>query len=150
MSVASLTVDQREKRSYLNLIALGSDATLSDLEVAADMATCTVSFRRFAREELTSTEPAPEIIPGSLSIQRETQFQRQRYNRQTICRQLNSDGTARMANVGFIGRIRSLYNRSGVTSDISRDRPHSSWMRKRKRRRQVFFKLPSFLMRLFR
>jgi len=62
------TLDQIENGSYLNSIALGPDATLSDLEMAADMATCTVSFRRFAREELTSTEPAPEIISGSLFI----------------------------------------------------------------------------------
>jgi len=103
LSVASLTVDQREKRSYLNSIVLGFDATL-DLEVAADMATCVVSFRRFAREESKSTEPAPEIISGSLFIQRETRFQRQRYNRKTIRRQVSSDGTARMANVGFILR----------------------------------------------
>ena len=101
--VASLTVGQREKGFYLNLIALGSDATLLDLEVVADMATCTVSFRRSAREEMTSTEPAPEIISSSLFIQRETQFQRQRYNRKTIRRQVSSDGTARMANVGRKG-----------------------------------------------
>jgi len=68
------------------------------------MTTCVVSFRRFAREELTSTEPAPEIISGSLFIQKETQFQRQRYNRKTIRQQISSDGTARIPNVGFILR----------------------------------------------
>jgi len=71
--VASLMVDQREKASCLNLIALGSDATLFDLEVVAGMAACTVSFRRFARGESTSTEPAPEILSSSLFIQREIQ-----------------------------------------------------------------------------
>jgi len=68
------------------------------------MATCVVSFRRFARGESAWTEPAPEIISGSLFIQRETQFQRQRYDRKTIRRQVRSGGTARMANVGFIRR----------------------------------------------
>ena len=71
--VTSLTVDQREKASCLNLIALGSDATLLDLEVVAGMAACAVSFRRFARGESTSTEPEPEILSSSLFIQREIQ-----------------------------------------------------------------------------
>jgi len=71
--VASLTVDQREKASCLSLIALGSDATLFDLEevAVAGMAACALSFRRFARGESTSTEPAPEILSSSLFIQRE-------------------------------------------------------------------------------
>ena len=68
--VASLTVDQRERASCLNLIALGSDATL-DLEVVAGMAACAVSFRRFARGESTSTEPGPEILSSSLFTQKE-------------------------------------------------------------------------------
>lgn len=70
---ASLTVDQREKASCLSLIALGSDATVVfDLEVVAvaGMVACPVSFRRFARGESTSTEPAPEIFSSSLFIQR--------------------------------------------------------------------------------
>ena len=73
MFVASLTVDQREKASCLSLIALGSDATLFDLEevAVAGMAACALSFRRFARGESTSTEPAPEILSSSLFIQRE-------------------------------------------------------------------------------
>ena len=73
MFVASLTVDQRERASCLSLIALGSDATLFDLEVVAvaGMAACALSFRRFARGESTSTEPAPEILSSSLFIQRE-------------------------------------------------------------------------------
>ena len=71
--VAFLTVDQRERASCLNLIALGSDATLLDLEVVAGMAACAVSFRRFARGESTSTEPGPEILSSSLFIQREIQ-----------------------------------------------------------------------------
>jgi len=84
-------------------------AGLLDLEVAADMVTCVVSFRRFAREELTSTEPTPEIISGSLFIQRETRFQRQRYNRKAIRRQVSPDGTTRMANVRFVLRGSKRY-----------------------------------------
>jgi len=37
----------------------------------AGMAACALSFRRFARGESTSTEPAPEILSSSLFIQRE-------------------------------------------------------------------------------
>ena len=81
--VASLTVDQRERASCLSLIALGSDATLFDLEVVAvaDMAACAVSFRRFARGESTSTEPAPEILSSSLFIQRGFRSWRRRRHR---------------------------------------------------------------------
>ena len=75
--VASLIVDQRERASCLNLIALGSDATLFDLEPVAGMAACAVSFRRFARGESMSTEPALEILSSSLFIQREFEHQRQ-------------------------------------------------------------------------
>jgi len=69
--VASPAVDQREKASCLNLIALRSDATLLYSEAVAGMAACVVSFRRFAQGEPTSTEPGPEILSSSLFVRRE-------------------------------------------------------------------------------
>ena len=89
---ASLTVDQRERASCLNLIALESDATLFDLEAAAGMAACAISFRRFARGESMSTAPAPEILSSSLFIQREFQSWRGRSSPQTsFAGQVSSD-----------------------------------------------------------
>ena len=69
-------MDQRERASCFNLIALGSDARLFDLEGLAGMAACPVSFRRFARGESRSTELAPEILSSSLFIQREREKER--------------------------------------------------------------------------
>ena len=57
--------------SCSNLIALGFDATLLDLEVVTDMAACAVSFCRVARGELTSAELRPEILSSSLFTQKE-------------------------------------------------------------------------------
>jgi len=94
----------------LDRAGIRRDVTVLDLEVAADMAACVVPFRCFAWGESASTEPAPEIISGSLFTQREIQFQRQRYNCKTIRRQIGSDGTARMANVGSIRRRSEGYD----------------------------------------